>query len=66
MLLESHEIPMILFGTELGKLTVAKLNQMHTWDLSEALDVGRYEASQGYTNRKITATVIWADYEGYA
>ena len=65
VLLESHETHRILFGAELGKLTVAKLNQMHAWNLSEALDEGRYEASQGYTNREVTAAIIWADYEGY-
>ena len=31
---------------------------------SEALGVGRYEASQGYTSREVAAAVIWADYEG--
>ena len=65
VLLESHETPRILFGAELGKLTVAKLNQIHAWNLSDALGVGRYEASQGYTSRKVTAAAIWADYEGY-
>ena len=57
MLLESHETPRILFGAELGKLTVAKLNQMHAWNLSEALGVGRYEVSQGYTSREVIAAV---------
>jgi hypothetical protein len=47
VLLESHETPRILFGAELGKVTVAKLNQMHALNLSEALGVGRYKASQG-------------------
>ena len=56
----------MLFGAELGKLTVAMLNQMHAWNLSEALGVGRYEASQGYTSREVAAAVIWADYEGYS
>ena len=65
VLLESHETPRVLFGAELGKLTVATLNQMHAWNLSEALGVGRYEASQGYTRREVAAAVIWADYEGY-
>ena len=37
VLLESHETPIILFSAELGKLTVATLNQMHAWSLSEAL-----------------------------
>ena len=50
VLLGSHETPKVLFGAELGKLTVATLNQMHVWSLSEALGVGRYEASQGYTS----------------
>ena len=36
------------------------------WNLSEALGVGRYEASQGYTSREVAAAVIWADYEGYS
>ena len=27
--------------------------------------IGRYEASQGYTNREVAAAVIWADCEGY-
>ena len=65
VLLESHETPRVLFGAELGKLTVATLNQMHAWSLSEALGVGRYEASQGYTSREVATAVIWADYEGY-
>ena len=65
VLLESHETPRVLFGAELGKLTVATLNQMHAWNLSEALGVGRYEASQGYTSREVATAVIWADYEGY-
>ena len=65
VLLESHEAPMVLFGAELGKLTVATLNQMHAWNLSEALGIGRYEAAQGYTRREVVAAVIWADYEGY-
>ena len=43
---------------------MAKLSQMHAWNLSEALGVGRYEASQGYTSREVAAAVIWADYEG--
>ena len=34
VLLESHEIPRILFGAALGKLTVTKLNQMHAWNPS--------------------------------
>jgi hypothetical protein len=38
---------------------------MHGWSLSEALGIGRYEASQGYTSREVAAAVIWADYEGY-
>ena len=65
VLLESRETPRVLFGAELGKLTVATLNQMHAWSLSEALGIARYEASQGYTNREVAAAVIWADYEGY-
>ena len=65
VLLESHETPRVLFGAELGKLTVATLNQMHAWSISEALGMGRYEASQGYTSREVVAAVIWADYEGY-
>ena len=65
VLLESHETPRVLFGAELGKLTVATLNQMHAWSLSEALGVGRYEASQGYTSREVATAVVWADYEGY-
>ena len=65
VLLESHETPRVLFGAELGKLTVATLNQMHAWSISEALGIGRYEASQGYTSREVAAAVIWADYEGY-
>ena len=62
--LESHETPRVLFGAELGNLTVATLNSMHNWSLSEALGVGRYEASQGYTSREVAAAVIWSDYEG--
>ena len=65
VLLESHETPRVLFGAELGKLTIATLNQMHTWSISEALGIARYEASQGYTSREVAAAVIWADYEGY-
>ena len=65
MLLESHETPRVLFGTELGRLTVATLNQMHAWSISEALGIGRYEASQGYTNREVASAVIWSNYEGY-
>ena len=65
VLLESHETPRVLFGAELGKLTVATLNQMHCWSLSEALGIGRYEASQGHTNRQVATAVVWADYEGY-
>ena len=65
VLLESHETPRVLFGAELGKLTVATLNQMHAWNISEALGIGRYEASQGYTSREVAAAVVWADYEGY-
>jgi hypothetical protein len=64
ILLESHETPRVLFGAELGSLTNAKLDTMHGWSLSEALGVGRYEASQGYTSREIPQAVIWADYEG--
>ena len=45
VLLESHETPRVLFGAELGKLTVATLNQMHAWSISKALGIGRYEAS---------------------
>ena len=44
--LKSHETPRVLFGAELGSLTGAKLNTMHTWSLSEALGIWRYEASQ--------------------
>ena len=62
--LESHETPRVLFGAELGSLTDAKLNTMHTWSLSEALGMGRYEASQGYTSREVAKAVVWADYEG--
>ena len=62
---ESHETPRVLFGAEPGKLTVATLNKMHAWNLYEALGVGRYEASQGYTSRKVATSVVWADYEGY-
>ena len=65
VLLESHETPRVLFGAELGKLTVATLNQMHAWSISEALGLGRYEPSQGYTSREVAAAVVWADYEGY-
>ena len=65
VLLESHETPRVLFGAELGKLTVATLNQMHAWNISEALGIGRYEPSQGYTSREVATAVIWADYEGY-
>ena len=54
----------MLFGAELGSLTDAKLNTMHTWSLSEALGMGRYEASQGYTSREVAKAVVWADYEG--
>ena len=48
VLLESHETPRVLFGAELhiGKLTVATLNQIHAWSLSEALGIRRYEASR--------------------
>ena len=42
VLLESHETPRVLFGAKLGKLTVATLNKMHAWNLSEALGIGRY------------------------
>ena len=42
------------------------LNQMHAWSISEALGIGRYEASQGYTSREVAAAVVWVDYEGYA
>ena len=62
--LESHETPRVLFGAELGSLTGAKLDTMHTWSLSEALGMGRYEASQGYTSREVAKAVVWADYEG--
>jgi hypothetical protein len=62
--LESHETPRVLFGAELGNLSVAALDQMQLWSLSEALGIGRYEASQGYTSRDVAAAVIWADYEG--
>ena len=62
--LESHETPRVLFGSELGSLTDAKLNTMHTWSFSEALGIGRYEASQGYTGREVNKAVVWADYEG--
>ena len=65
VLLESHETPRVLFGAELGKLTLATLNQMHAWSISEALSIWRYETSQGYTNREVAAEVVWADYEGY-
>ena len=44
-------------------LTEAKLNTMHTWSLSEALGMGRYEVSQGYTSREVAKAVVWADYE---
>ena len=64
VLLESHETPRVLFGAELGNLTAANLNKMHGWSISEALGVGRYEASQGYTSREVSATVVWSDYEG--
>ena len=64
VLLESHETPRILFGAELGCLTVATLNKLQGWSLSEAMGIGRYEASQGYTNREVSAAVVWADYEG--
>jgi hypothetical protein len=43
--LESHETPRVPFGAELGSLTDAKLNIMHTWSLSDALGMGRYGAS---------------------
>ena len=62
MYLESHETPRVLFGAELGSLTKAKLNTMHTWSLSEALGIGRYEASQGYISREVAKSVVWADY----
>jgi hypothetical protein len=62
--LESHETPRVLFGAELGSLTGAKLDTMHTWSLSEALGMGRYGASQGYTSREVAKAVVWADYEG--
>ena len=62
---ESHATPRVLFGAGLGKMTVATLNQMPAWSLSEALDIGRHEASQGYTKREVAAAVTWADYEGY-
>ena len=65
VLLESHETPRVMFGAELGKRTVARLNQMHAWSISEALGIGRYETSQGYTNREVAVAVVWADYEGY-
>ena len=60
VLLESHETPRVLFGAELGRLTVATLNQlqMHAWNLSEALGIGRYEAAQGYTRREVATAVI--------
>ena len=64
VLLESYETPRVLFGAELGKLTVATLNHMHAWSISEALGIGRYEASQGYTSREVAAAMVWADYEG--
>ena len=45
-------------------MTVAELNKMHNWSLSEALGVGRYDITQGYTNREVATAVMWADYEG--
>ena len=65
VLLESHETPRVLFGAELGKLTMATLNQKHAWNISEALGIVRYEATQGYTRQEVATAVIWADYEGY-
>ena len=65
VLLESHETSRVLFGAELGKLTVATLDQMHTWNLPEALGIGRYEAVQGSTRRGVAIAMIWVDYEGY-
>lgn len=65
VMLESHETPRVLFGAELGKLTVASLDQMQAWSLSEALGIGRYGASQGYANREVATAVVWTDYEGY-
>ena len=62
--LESYETPRVLFGAELGSLTKAKLNTMHTWSLSETLGMGRYGASRGYTSREVVKAVVWADYEG--
>ena len=64
--LESHETPRVLFGAKLVSLTDAKLNTtcMHTWSLSEALGMGRYETSLGYTIREVANIVVWADYEG--
>ena len=47
----------MLFGAELCKLTVSTLNHMHAWSISEALGIGRYEASQGYTNREVAAAL---------
>ena len=38
---------------------------MQAWNVSEALGIGRYEPSQGYTTREVAAAVVWADYEGY-
>ena len=48
----------------MGSLAQAKLNTMHTWSLSKALGMGRYEASQGYTSGEVAKAVVWADYEG--
>ena len=57
--LESHETPRVLFGAELGSLTDSKLNAMHTWSLSDALGMGRYGASQGYTSREVAKAVVF-------
>ena len=62
--LESYETPSVLFGAELDSLTWAKLDTTHSSSFSEALGMGRYEASQGYTSREVTSTVIRADCEG--
>ena len=48
----------MLFGAELGKLSIITLNRMHAWSLSEALGIGRYDATQGYTKREVAAAVI--------
>ena len=50
------------------RLTAEKqADTMHTWSLSEALGMGRYEASQGYTSREVAKAVGWVydhDVEG--